>query len=117
MALVNHFEGDGFRNRNVEDAYRTLEHLFYEGERRGFNFEKFIEYHMECYLELARHNEPVNETKNVRDFLARIKANELQAAVQQVRAAPALSASFVEAANFITLSVTSLKQTQRNIGV
>jgi hypothetical protein len=116
MALVNHFEGDGFRNRNVEDAYRTLEHLFYEGEWRGFNFETFLERHMECYLKLARHNEPVNDTKKVRDFLARIKANELQATVQQVRATPALSASFVEAANFVTLSVTPLKQTQRNIG-
>jgi hypothetical protein len=46
-----------------------------------------------------------------------LKANELQAAVQQVRATPALLASFVEAANFITLSVTSLKQTQRKIGM
>ncbi len=116
MALINHFEGDGFRSRNAEDAYRTLELLFYEGERRGFNFEKFIEHHIECYLVLARHNEPVNETKKVRDFLARIKANELQIAVQQVWATPALSASFVEAENFITLSMTPLKQTQRNIG-
>ena len=116
MALVNHFEGDGFHNRNVEDAYRTLEHLFYEGERKGFNFEKFIERHMECYLELARHNEPVNEQKKVRDFLGRIKASELQAAVQQVRVTANLSASFMEAANLITLSVVPLKQNQRNIG-
>ena len=90
MALIDHFEGDGFRNRNVEDAYRVLEGLHYEGERKGFNFEKFIQKHMECYLELARHNEPVTETKKVRDFLARIKATELQAAIQQVRATPEL---------------------------
>jgi hypothetical protein len=72
LALVDHFEGDGFRNRNVEVAYRVLEHLFYEGEHHGFNFEKFIEKHMGCYLELSRHNEPVNEAKKVRDFLTHI---------------------------------------------
>jgi hypothetical protein len=43
LALVDHFEGDGFRNRIVEDAYRVLENLHYEGERKGFYFEKFIE--------------------------------------------------------------------------
>jgi hypothetical protein len=63
LALIHHFEGDGFRNRNVEEAYITLEHLVYEGEKKGFNFEKFIERHMDCYLELARHNEPVLEAK------------------------------------------------------
>jgi len=39
MALKGHFEGEGFRNRNVEDAYSTLEHLVYEGEKKGFTFE------------------------------------------------------------------------------
>jgi hypothetical protein len=40
LALIGHFEGDSYRNRNVEEAYSTLEHLHYEGERKGFNFEK-----------------------------------------------------------------------------
>jgi hypothetical protein len=115
LALINHFEGDGFRNRNVEDAYRVLEHLHYEGERKDFNFEKFIEKQMECYLELARYNEPVNESKKVCDFLTRIKASELQAAVQQVRATPDLAASLTSAANFINLSVVPLKQNTRNV--
>jgi len=53
LALINHFEGDSFCDCNVEDAYFTLEHFFYEGERKSFNFEKFVERHMECYLELA----------------------------------------------------------------
>jgi len=51
--INNHFEGDSFCDCNVEDAYFTLEHFFYEGERKSFNFEKFVERHMECYLELA----------------------------------------------------------------
>lgn len=66
--LIDHFEGDSFRNQNVNDMHCILENLLYEGERKSFNFEKFIEKHMECNLKLARHNEPVNETKKVRDF-------------------------------------------------
>jgi hypothetical protein len=115
MALKAHFEGEGFRNRNVEDAYSTLEHLVYEGEKKGFTFEKFVERHMDCYLELARFNEPVLETKKVRDFLSRIKAPELAAAKQQVKATANLMTNFEEAVNFISLSVVPLKQAHRNV--
>ena len=110
-----HFEGEGFRNRNVEDAYTALEHLSYEGEKRGFTFEKFVEKHMDCYLELARFNEPVLETKKVRDFLNRIKAPELAAAKQQVKATATLMTNFEAAVNFISLSVIPYKQSQRNV--
>jgi hypothetical protein len=37
---------------------------------KASTFKKFIERHMECYLELTRHSKPVNEAKKVRDFLA-----------------------------------------------
>lgn len=70
---------------------------------------------MDCYLELARHNEPVPEAKKVRDLLARIKASELAAAKQQMKATAALAASFQEAANFIALSITRVKSNQRII--
>jgi hypothetical protein len=65
-----------------------LENLSYEGEWKGFTFEKSVEKHIECYLELARFNEPVLGTKKVRDFLNRIKAPDLAAAKQQVKAPP-----------------------------
>ncbi len=65
LALVGHFEGDSYRNRNVEDAYAALERIHYEGERKGFTFEKFVEKHNEAFLELSRYGEPVLETKKV----------------------------------------------------
>lgn len=74
LAMYNHFEGDSYRNRAKLEAYSTLEHIHYDGEKKGFTFEKFVEKHNECYLELARHNEPVYEEKKVRDFLQRINA-------------------------------------------
>jgi hypothetical protein len=104
QALHDHFEGDGFRNRNVEDAYSTLEHLTYDGERKGFTFERFVERHMDAYLELERFDEPVLESKKVRDFLNHIKSAELAAAKQQVKATAHLLNNFEEAANFIALS-------------
>jgi hypothetical protein len=110
QALCDHFEGDGFRNRNVEDAYSTLENLSYDAERKGFTFERFVEHHMDAYLELERFNEPVLETKKVWDFLNCIKSPKLAAAKQQVKATAQLLANFKEAANFIALSVTALKQ-------
>jgi hypothetical protein len=97
LALKAHYEGEGFRNRNVEDAYAMLDRLSYEGEKRG----------MDCYLELERFNEPVLETK--KDLLNRIKAPELAAAKQQVRATDCLANSFEEAANFLALSIVPLK--------
>jgi hypothetical protein len=75
LALKAHYEGKGLRNHNVEEVYATLERLSYEGEKKGFTFKKFVERHMDCYLELARFNEPILETKKVRDLLSRIKAN------------------------------------------
>jgi len=116
LALRDHYEGDGFRNRNVDDAYTLLDKLSYAGEKKGFTFEKFVERHMECFLELARFDEPILESKKVRDFLNRISAPELQASVQQVRATAAFMADFEQAANFISLSVNPIKQQIRNIG-
>jgi hypothetical protein len=115
LALKAHYEGEGFRNRNVKDAYATLDRLSYEGEKRGFTFEKFLERHLDSYLELERFNEPVLETKKVRDLLTRIKAPELAAAKQQVRATDRLSNSFEEAANFLALSIVPLKVATRQV--
>jgi hypothetical protein len=43
---------------------------------------------MECYQELERFNEPMLESKKVRDLLACIKAPKLVVAKQQVKAEP-----------------------------
>jgi hypothetical protein len=52
LALWAQYEDERFKNCNVEEAYSTLEHIFYEGEKKGFTFGKFLERHNECFLEL-----------------------------------------------------------------
>jgi hypothetical protein len=94
LALRGHYKGNGFRTCNVDDAYSLLDHLSYSGEKKGFTFEKFVQCHMECFLELALFNEPILETKKVQDFLNRISAPKLQASAQQVKAATALMRDF-----------------------
>jgi hypothetical protein len=116
MALIAHFEGDSYRNHNVEDAYSSLEGIHYEGERKGFNFDKLVEKHNKAFMELSCNGESVLETKRVHNFIARINTPKLAAAKQQVKATPALLANFHEAANFIVLSVTPLKIADREIG-
>jgi hypothetical protein len=113
--MYNHYEGDSYRNRAKLEAYAILENIHYEGEQKGFTFEKFVEKHNECYLELSCHNEPLYKEKKVRDFLNCIHAPELQAAKQQVRANEQMMGSFQLAANFIALSVTPAKQSSRQI--
>jgi hypothetical protein len=114
--LTAHFEGESYRNRNVEDAYATLEALHYEGEKR-IHFEKFVEKHNETYLELERYGEPpVLEMEKVWDFIRQINSPELTAAVQQVKANPILLEDFQQRVNFIALNVTPVKTPQRNIG-
>jgi len=49
----------------VDDAYPLLDHLSYSGGKKGFTFEKFVQCHMECFLELAHFHEPILETKMV----------------------------------------------------
>jgi hypothetical protein len=115
-ALKAHFESDSFRNKAKNEAYATLHVIHYDGERKGFNFEKYVEKHNECFLELERQSEPVPERKKVQDFLDRITAPELQAAKQQVMVNAELMTDFQRASNFVALSVPSAKPDTRRIG-
>jgi hypothetical protein len=107
--------GDGFCNRNIKDTYSMLESLSYEGEKRSFTFEKFVQRQMECYQELERFNEPMLESKKGHDLLAHIKAPELAADKQQVKVTQNLATNFEEAVNFLSLSVVPIKQSNRNV--
>ncbi len=51
LAMFNHFEGDSYRNHAKLEAYNTLNTIHYDGEKKGFTFEKFVEKHDECYLD------------------------------------------------------------------
>lgn len=115
LALWAHYKGEGSKNQNVEEAYITLEHIFYEGKKKGFTFEKFLKCHNECFWELEWHGKPVKESKKIWNFLGKIKALKLQAAVQAGRASENLLTSFQEAANFIALSMKPIARPSQRL--
>ncbi len=115
LALRGHYEQDSFRNKSKNEAYVTLQTLAYNGEKRGFTFEKFVQKHNESFLELERQGEPVYEEEKVQDFLDRISVPELQAAKQQVLSNEAMMGDFQRTSNFLSLSVPASKQSTRYV--
>jgi hypothetical protein len=57
LAMQDHFEGDSYRNRAKLEVYATLDAIHYDGEKKSFTFEKFVEKHNESYLEPSCQNE------------------------------------------------------------
>jgi hypothetical protein len=70
LALYEHFESDSLCNRSKNEAYQTLQILHYNGEKKGFTFETFVEKH--------------NEAMKVQNFQEKMSTPELQAAKEQV---------------------------------
>jgi uncharacterized protein YxeA len=84
LALYEHFESDSLCNRSKNEAYQTLQILHYNGEKKGFTFETFVEKHNEAYLELEQQTELVYEEMKVHNFQEKMSTPELQAAKEQV---------------------------------
>ena len=47
--LVTFYEGEDFQQRLRETAFLKLQSTFYRGETNRFNFEKYVNIHMECH--------------------------------------------------------------------
>ena len=47
--LRNYYEGEDFIERNIEQAFASLNNTFYKGEHKNFNFEKFVAIHLEAH--------------------------------------------------------------------
>ena len=48
-SLRNYYEGEDFIERNIEQAFSSLNNTFYKGEHKNFNFEKFVAVHLEAH--------------------------------------------------------------------
>ena len=47
--LITFYEGEDFQQRLRETAFLKLQTTFYRGETNRFNFEKYVNIHMECH--------------------------------------------------------------------
>jgi hypothetical protein len=105
LALRAHYEGESYMNKQKEDAYKLIEHLHYKGERATFTFEHFSGQLTKAYNDLQRYNEPILESKKVRDLLNKISDPKLESAKQAIRINSTYKNDFSMALNFLAESV------------
>jgi hypothetical protein len=92
-------------NKQKEDAYKLIEHLHYKGERATFTFKHFSGQLTKAYNDLQQYNEPILESKRVKDLLNKIKDPKLKSAKQAICINPAYKNDFSMALNFLAESV------------
>ena len=101
MALKTHYLGDAFQARLRSKADKTLESTFYDGTRRNFTYEKYLETLQQAFVDLSSTGELVSKEHKLRIFLNRITNGRLSATKNQVRASAHLWTTFEAASNYI----------------
>ena len=97
-ALKNHYLGPNNTNHQANEAEAKLKDSSYHGEKRRWNFEKYIRMHQDQHMilqSLVQHGYAgIDERSKVRHLLDGIKTNELDTAKGQIWASPALQNNF-----------------------
>ena len=77
----------------------------YMGEKRYFNFEKYLTIHIKAHQDLVDNGELLPESRKVREFLDHINCNEMKAGVANVLADEVKSENFIATANYLSFFV------------
>ena len=101
QALRTHYLGDAFQSRLRAKADQTLESVYYDGAKRNFTYERFIETLQRAFTDLESTGEAVSEERKVRILLTGIADARLESAKNQILATPTLRATFETASNFL----------------
>jgi hypothetical protein len=99
-AIVAHHLGTHIQGRVKMEAERTLTTTFYDGQKRSFTFDKFVEKHRSAHQDLAEYGEPVSEDRKVRCFLTGVTAPALLTVKNSVNANPQLLDNFDRCVNY-----------------
>jgi hypothetical protein len=102
LAIRAHYLGTSHQSRIKTEAERQIETKFYDGQKRGFTFERYCQIHKQAHKDLADYGEPMTEDKKVHKFIQGIRANYLSSAIATVMAMENLCTNFDEAVNFLT---------------
>ena len=118
LALLAQVEGDATLNLRKMHAYAAIAAASYVGECQHFKFSDYINIHLKSHNELKDLKEGMPETKKVTDFLAGIKAPELEVAKGIVTARPDMQNNFEKTYTFMQNFIDTTKATmttQRNV--
>lgn len=108
LALRAHYEGESFLNKQQEEAYKVIDSLHYKGERTTFMFEHFTGLLTRSYNDLQCFGEPVLESKEVWDLLAKISNPKLDSAKQAIWINVDYKNDFSMAINFLAERVETV---------
>ena len=97
-ALKNHYLGPNNTNHQANEAETKLKDSTYHGEKRHWNFERYVRMHQDQHTilqSLIQHGYAgIDERSKVRHLLDGIKTNELDTVKGQIWASPTLQNSF-----------------------
>ena len=113
MALRDHFAGEGNATRNLSEAERLRDSLFYRGER-AMQFETFLTQMQKMFNIFEKEGEPMEEEAKIRFLFKKVQNNDLQKSVEALKAqqttSPPGTVTYVTAANHLSTAVSELPE-------
>ena len=116
-ALREHFEGKGNATRNLAEANRIRDTLYYKNER-SLSFEKFLNKMQEMFNIYAKEDQDLSEKGKIDILFAKVQNPGLQAAIEALRTKEieGVELSYTAAANHLSTTVARLTATgSRNV--
>ena len=114
--LRDHFQGEGNASRNMAEAERLHESLFYKGER-SLTFESFLTQCEKMYNIYDQEGEPYSDDAKVRFLFKKTQHQGLQGAINALKAlqtAGTTVVTYTMAANHLSTAVSELPEYQAN---
>ena len=113
MALRDHFAGEGNATRNLSEAERLRDSLFYRGER-AMQFETFLTQMQKMFNIFEKEGEPMEEEAKIRFLFKKVQNVDLQKSVEALKAqqttSPPGTVTYVTAANHLSTAVSELPE-------
>ena len=101
LALKSHYLGDAFQSRLRAKADQILESTYYDGSKRNYTYERYIETLQRAFTDLESTGETVSEERKVRILMTGTSDSRLESAKNQILATPFLRSTFENASNFL----------------
>lgn len=107
MEMKRQTEGTTGKAVRKNKAYLALQTLQFNGPRRDWSFEQYINGHIAAHNTLAEESEPIPESKKVQDFIKNIGDDRLSNAKDLVFSSPTLMEDFDGVHQMMSLVLTN----------
>jgi len=108
-ALRDHFEGKGNATRNLAEANRLRESLYYKNEK-SLAFEKFLSMMQDMFNIYAQEDQDLSEKSKIELLFSKVQHQGLQAAIEALRTkeVEGVDLTYTAAANHLSTTVARL---------